>query len=117
MMSTLRPRGTSQTSNAACARWKDPENRCQTPRVRILVAPLESMNPGGDDEKPNWQNTDKHSRTERLRGCCRRRARRWKTLHVRLAWELGRWSAGAVMRCPGPLASGPGQRRPDLTPC
>ena len=55
------------------------------PRVRILVAPLESVNPGGDDEKANWQNTDKHSRTERLRGCCRRRARRWKTLRVRLA--------------------------------
>jgi 4-carboxymuconolactone decarboxylase len=56
-----------------------------SPRVRILVAPLESVNPGGDDEKANWQNTDKHSRTERLRGCCRRRARRWKTLRVRLA--------------------------------
>jgi len=56
-----------------------------SPRVRILVAPLESVNPGGDDEKANWQNTDKHSRTERLRGCCLRRARRWKTLRVRLA--------------------------------
>ena len=73
-----------------CVRWyvayslslRDLE---ETPRVRILVAPLESVNPGGDDEKANWQNTDKHSRTERLRGCCRRRARRWKTLRVRLA--------------------------------
>jgi transposase len=52
----------------------------------------------GDDEKTNWQNTDKHSRTERLRGCCRRRARRWKTLHVRLAWEWGRWRSDALSR-------------------
>ena len=52
----------------------------------------------GGDERTHWHDTDKHSKTERWRGCCHRRARRWTTFRVTLASVWARWFAGAVMR-------------------
>jgi putative transposase len=75
------------------------------PRVRIVVARIR-FEIRGRYEDAKWLDTDKHSRTERWRGCCRRRARRWMSLRKRLVLAWTRWSAGAVRRCPSPLASG-----------
>lgn len=52
----------------------------------------------GGDESTHWHDTDKHSKTERWRGCWRRRAQHWKTSRVTLALAWTRWLAGAVMR-------------------
>jgi len=43
-------------------------NSCRLNRTKNL---------GGGDEGLQWHDTDKHSRTGRLRGCCRLKARRW----------------------------------------
>ena len=71
-------------------------------------------NPGGGDEGRTWLDTDRHSRTRRWRGCCRRRAQRGRWWRAR--WVLGRglWSGGARMRSPGPPEGGPGLRAPGL---
>jgi len=49
------------------------EQSLRAPRVRIDAAPIE-YEPGGRKERMNWRVTDRDSRKERWRGCCRRRA-------------------------------------------
>ena len=41
---------------------------------------------GGDDERTRWPDTERHSRIERWRGCCRRRTRRSMMLRVNWGW-------------------------------
>ena len=53
-------------------------------RDGIALPPLQNNcrlhrpTPGGGDEGRTWLDTGRHSRTRRWRGCCRRKARRWK---------------------------------------
>lgn len=49
------------------------------PPVRTVVAPIE-FEPGGNKERMNWRDTDRHSRTEQWRGSCSRRVREQRTL-------------------------------------
>ena len=59
----------------------------------------------------SWHDTDKHSRTGRLLGCCRLKARLWNWLLGRLALEQKHYSAGAMMFSPCPAEGGHGLRR------
>ena len=52
--------------------------------------------PGGDDARTRWPDTERNSRNVRWRDCCRRKARRWT--NWRASWALGwrRWSGGGA---------------------
>ena len=56
--------------------------------------------PRGGHEGRTWLDTDRHRKTERWRGCCRRRAQRSTWLRARLGsartpWSAGPWAAGS----------------------
>ena len=86
-----------------------------TPRQNCY--PLNRIQSKGVSMEWTWLDTDKHLKTERWLGCCRPRAPR--LARFRYKWVLLQrpLSAGAVMPCPSPLASGRGQRPRGLMPC
>ena len=75
-----------------------------------------TKNPGAAMKDRSWHDTDKHSRTGRLLGCCRLKARRWSWWRVRLVWEQEHYSAGAMMFSPCPPEGGHGLRRRGCRP-
>src|ERR1035437_5656216 len=70
-----------------------------------------TKNPGAAMKDRSWHDTDKHSRTERLLGCCRPKARQRSWWPGRLAWEQEHYGAGAMMFSPCPPEGGHGLRR------
>ena len=77
-------------------------NSCRPNRTKNLGAAMKDR---------SWHDTDKHSRTGRLLGCCRLKARLWNWLPGRLALEQKHYSVGAMMFSPCPPEGGHGLRR------
>ena len=77
-------------------------NSCRLHRTKNL---------GGGDEGNQWRDTDKHSRTGRLLGCCRRRALRQKSWRGKLGLKLELSIVGERMLAPCPPRGGHGAAR------
>jgi len=92
------------------------DSRLQVP-PRQNCCPMNRFQSMGASMEWTWLDTDKHLKTERWPGCSRPRAPRLARFRYRWALLQRRLSAGAVMPCPSPLASGLGQRPPGLMPC
>ncbi|MBS0448572.1 MAG: RHS repeat protein [Proteobacteria bacterium] len=86
------------------------QDEAHRPQIHSLRRGGSSQHSGAS-ERTIWLDTDKHSRTARWPGCCRRRARRWKWCRVRSASAPIPWSAGAARRWRSPCSSAPGPRR------
>ena len=59
----------------------------------------------------SWHDTDKHSRTGRLHGCCRLKARHWNWYPGKLELHQEHYNAGAMLFSPCPPEGGHGLRR------
>ena len=85
--------------------------RRRTPPRHNSCRPNRTKNLGAAMKDRSWHDTDKHSRTGRLLGCCRLKARLWNWLPGRLALEQKHYSVGAMMFSPCPPEGGHGLRR------
>ena len=83
----------------------------KTPPRHNSCRPNRTKNLGAAMKDRSWHDTDKHSRTGRLLGCCRLKARLWNWLPGRLALEQKHYSVGAMMFSPCPPEGGHGLRR------
>ena len=85
--------------------------KAQCPPRHNSCRPNRTKNLGAAMKDRSWHDTDKHSRTGRLLGCCRLKARLWNWLPGRLALEQKHYSVGAMMFSPCPPEGGHGLRR------
>jgi hypothetical protein len=70
-----------------------------------------TKNPGAAMKDRSWHDTDKHSKTGRLHGCCRLKARHWNWYPGKLELHQEHCSAGEMMFSPCPPEGGHGLRR------
>jgi hypothetical protein len=83
----------------------------QAPRVTIDVASIEPRTPGAAMKDRSWHDTDKHSKTGRLHGCCRLKERHWNWYPGKLELHQEHYNAGAMLFSPCPPEGGHGLRR------